>query len=689
MGGIGSGRKATTTLPVDVPITGTEEVIKLKEEIGKLKKEVEGLNDSFENLDKKTKESKGGLSALPGPLGAIGEGIETMTKVSKAFIATGFGLILAAIAVAIAAVGAAFTNSEEGQNKFAKITAVISSTFQVFMDILAKVGDMLIGAFENPQKALKDLGNLIKDQIVNRVMGLLELLPALGKAVMLALGGKFKEAGKVAFDAATKVGTGIENLSDKLEKIGDKIADSTAKAKIISDKKAAADIAERAFVIKKADLEDKIAAARDRAADKEGKTVEQRKKDLMAVTGLENKLFAGEKEEAQVRADIATEELTYKKNDKAALDDQAKAIAKVAEVDAAYHMANRKNEKELARVDKEEAKAEELRIKEKEKQRKKEEKDNEDDLKFYQKIIKDKQKEDAEVVIKKEESDEKVIRSQMKVDQSIIKGLEQKQKAQGLSASEEQTLHDERLKLMQEETDSATKAIDAKTDAETLAVNQSEQSEEDKAAAILLINQNATDQINGLKDIQLQHTIDNNDKEIAEAQKKADKEAKIGQQALAAATGLADGILDNEINNSKASEEQKLEAAKKKFKIDKASALVTAAINTAVAVTAAAPVIPLEILAAAMGAASIAAIASKTFTGGDSSGGNSSLSVPTSAPQSSFVPPQITNMNAPKANGSSSTTSGQNDGITRAYVVGSDISKSQDKAAVLARRTKW
>ena len=93
---------------------------------------------------------------------------------------------------------------------------VIGSITGNLVDILADLGEKLISAFENPKQAITDFGNLIKQNIQNRLEGMLEFIPAVGKAISLAFKGKFKEAGKVAADAAGKVALGVENVTDKI-----------------------------------------------------------------------------------------------------------------------------------------------------------------------------------------------------------------------------------------------------------------------------------------------------------------------------------------------------------------------------------------------------------------------------------------------------------------------------------------
>ncbi len=146
---------------------------------------------------------------MPGPLGAMATGIIGATKAAIAFIATPLGLVLGAVALAIGAVKLAFESSEEGQNKWNKIVTIGSALIGNFTDLLADFGEGIIEAFTNPQKAIGDFANIIKENIVNRFEGLIELVPALGKSIELVFKGKFKEAGKVAADATAKVALGM------------------------------------------------------------------------------------------------------------------------------------------------------------------------------------------------------------------------------------------------------------------------------------------------------------------------------------------------------------------------------------------------------------------------------------------------------------------------------------------------
>ena len=74
----------------------------------------------------------------------------------------------------------------------------------------------VISFFENPKQAISSFANLIKENIVNRFEGMVEIIPQLGKAITLLFKGEFSEAGKVAGNAVAKVTLGIEDMTGKI-----------------------------------------------------------------------------------------------------------------------------------------------------------------------------------------------------------------------------------------------------------------------------------------------------------------------------------------------------------------------------------------------------------------------------------------------------------------------------------------
>jgi hypothetical protein len=106
----------------------------------------------------------------------------------------------------------------------------------------------------------------------------------------------------------------------------------------------------------------------------------------------------------------------------------------------------------------------------------------------------------------------------------------------------------------------------------------------------------------------------------ASEKKKMQDKLNTANEYASSATGLMTTLGDLAVSTAKKDVASQEKSARQKFKIDKASALVSAGIATALAVVKSLPNIPLSILAGATGVANIAVIASKQYGGGAGSG---------------------------------------------------------------------
>ena len=284
------------------------------------------------------KATGGAISGFKALKGTVTGAIKQFGVLRLAVAATGIG----ALVLAITAVGKAFTSSEEGQNKFAKIMGVIGAITGNLVDLLADLGEKLISVFENPKQALKDFGNLIKDNIQTRFEGLTELIPQLGKAINLLFKGQFSEAGKVAGNAVAKVALGVDDLSGKIQGAIDKtkefIAENVNEAKIaaqIADQRAKADKQERALLTERAEANRKIAELREKAADKENVQVEERIAALIEAGRINEEITLKEIEAARLRFEAKKAENALSKSTKEDLDEQAQLEARLIDLETA------------------------------------------------------------------------------------------------------------------------------------------------------------------------------------------------------------------------------------------------------------------------------------------------------------------------------------------------------------------
>ena len=310
-----------------------------KKGIDDVSSSIDGASEATSGLSGSLDKMTGGaISGFKGVVSGAKKGVMAMKSLKVAIAATGIG----AIVIAVVALGKAFTSSEEGQNKFAKIMGVIGSITGNLVDILADLGEKLISAFENPKQALIDFGNLIKENIQNRIEGIVEFIPAVGKAISLAFKGKFKEAGKVAADAAGKVALGVENVTDKIAdattKTGEFIAELQREAVIagqIADKRAKADKVERSLIVERAKANRNRAELLEKAVNKELFTAQERIEFLEQAGQLEDEITNKEIQAAKLRYDAKVAENALSKSTKEDLDEEAALKAKLIDLETA------------------------------------------------------------------------------------------------------------------------------------------------------------------------------------------------------------------------------------------------------------------------------------------------------------------------------------------------------------------
>jgi len=298
-----------------------KEVIEIEVKTDKAIQGVKKLDDSVKEVTKDTKdvgaaskEVSGGLDRMTG--GAISKFKGMLASIKAvnggfgamkiAIIGTGIGALL----IAIIAVGKAFTNTEAGQNKFAKLMGVIGSVTGNLVDILASLGEKIISVFENPKQAINDFVKLLKDNVITRFEGLLELVPALGKAMKQMFELDFTGAAATAGNAVAKVALGTDNLTEsikktaaELKKIAKEIKDDAISAAAIADKRAQATKIERSLTVERAKADQKIADLRFKSEQREKFSAGERVKFLKEASALADEITEKEIAANKLRLD--------------------------------------------------------------------------------------------------------------------------------------------------------------------------------------------------------------------------------------------------------------------------------------------------------------------------------------------------------------------------------------------------
>lgn len=224
-----------------------EQEVKITFTIDGIEKEVKSVEELQKEMNKLGKETKKvaqentilarGKQAFNDMKSSI-KGVTAGFKGLKgAIAATGIGALL----IAITALVSYFKNSEEGSRTLAIAMEALGIVTGKIMDFFSNLGQMIFWAFTNPKEALMNFVDLIKENLINRFEGLLELIPQLGKAINALFKGNFSEAGKIAADAVGKVVLGVEDVTDK-------VADATQEVikfgkTVVAEVKEAVDVA--------------------------------------------------------------------------------------------------------------------------------------------------------------------------------------------------------------------------------------------------------------------------------------------------------------------------------------------------------------------------------------------------------------------------------------------------------------
>jgi hypothetical protein len=192
-------------------------VIPIEVQGSKAVKDINKVNDALDNTGKAAEGSKQGFGSLAGLLKG--------------------GLGIGAVMSLLDSLGGALMENQKVQDLMNKAMVVFQGVVNGVIEVLEPLFGWLEKVFKDPVKSIKEFGELVKQNLINRFNGLLELIPKLGKALSLLFKGEFTEAGKVAVNAFGKVALGIEDTVgavqkgvEFVEKAAKKISNSTKKA---------------------------------------------------------------------------------------------------------------------------------------------------------------------------------------------------------------------------------------------------------------------------------------------------------------------------------------------------------------------------------------------------------------------------------------------------------------------------
>ena len=291
-----------------------------------LGKEAGAVGGKFDSM------TGGAIAGFKGLLTSVKATIKSMGILKVAIAATGIG----AIAIAIIAVGKAFTNTEEGQNKFRIIMMQIGTITGNLIDILANLGMKLIEVFTSPKKALKSFVQLIKSQIINRFNAAAAAVGFLGSAIQKVFSGDFKgamadasSAGKSYIDVLTGVEGTVNKVREGVKAFRKEQTEEIKKATKLQENRNKLDKIDRDLLVERAKARRDIAAAREIAAAKEGVSLEERTEAIKEAARIEDAITKKEIAAAKMRLQARVDENSLAGSTKDDLAEEARLRAEV------------------------------------------------------------------------------------------------------------------------------------------------------------------------------------------------------------------------------------------------------------------------------------------------------------------------------------------------------------------------
>lgn len=233
----------------------TEMMLHIRSKAAEFRQGVDQAKASLKGLGKEAtaslNEVKRGLSNMTGGISdmAMNAGksfkaiITGFKGVSGAIAATGIGAVVIAIALAVAGLVAAFKRSGDAGDKLAEVMGFLKGMLDFLIGKLVKLGEWLIKAFSDPKTAIKELWEVIKENLVTRFEGVIKLFTAGWEiikngaiGVAYAIKGIFNEEAKAkaqeyfkaAADGAVQVGEALVMIStgktvDQIKAIADEM----------------------------------------------------------------------------------------------------------------------------------------------------------------------------------------------------------------------------------------------------------------------------------------------------------------------------------------------------------------------------------------------------------------------------------------------------------------------------------
>jgi hypothetical protein len=242
---------------------------------------------------------------------AINANIASMGLLRVAIIATGIGALI----VALGALYTYFTRTDDGAVKLAGATKGLQIIFKSLTDLVAQLGEWLINAFENPKQAIKELGDFILTNLINRVKAFAVIFEAIAEMDL-----------KKLTDGTIQLSTGVENVTDKVKEFGKEVDAAVQKGLAFAELADRIDEVETKSIVTNAKIEEQVSRLLLQAKDRT-KTEGERLALLDRASALETQRLQETINLQALKVQLAKEDLASVSKTSAEYDDKNRALA--------------------------------------------------------------------------------------------------------------------------------------------------------------------------------------------------------------------------------------------------------------------------------------------------------------------------------------------------------------------------
>ena len=250
----------------------TDSIQDLNKEQTKAAKSATELAKETEKTSDSSKKAATNTLAVGRAFQATGVAGRRFLTLLRALVANPLVATLTLIVGGLTLLFKAFTSTKEGAETLDRVTAALSASLDVLRDLLLRIGEAAVSAFNDPIGAVKQLAVTIKDSVIGTLQGLVAATVAAGKAIGSALTFDTEgvERAREEFRLAAeqiKDATGFNALAEVVKETTEEITKESAAAAALTQELQKVDDQQRSLSVSRAKLNTELVKARDVSKD--------------------------------------------------------------------------------------------------------------------------------------------------------------------------------------------------------------------------------------------------------------------------------------------------------------------------------------------------------------------------------------------------------------------------------------